>query len=128
MSNRPERIRYRHLTPDERSVVCNGCGPKGGFFPVPEFVFTSACDQHDFNYFLGSTRAQRKKADLQFLAEMIAEAAGVKKYIWLARIYYRAVRWFGVFCFHWSRRQRTKRDLKAYLKKHEHILEGRLPK
>lgn len=115
---RPERIRWRHLTPKERAVICNGCGPKGGPIPVPDFVFTEACNHHDFNYWLGSSKLQRKKADLQFLAEMIAEACGVRKYIILAGIYYRAVRWFGGRCFHYARRQRTKRELKEVVNRY----------
>jgi hypothetical protein len=117
--NRPDRIRYRHLTPEEKATICNGCGPKGGPIPVPEFVFTAACNHHDFNYWLGCDKHQRKKADLQFLAEMLAEAAGIRKYVILARIYYRAVRWFGGKCFYWAERQRDKRDLINFmLQKH----------
>jgi hypothetical protein len=116
-TSRPERIRYRHLTPEEREIICNGCGPKGGIIPVPEFVYTEACNHHDFNYWIGANKLQRKKADLQFLAEMIAEAAGVRKYIILARIYYRAVRWFGGLCFNYAKKQRTKSDLKREIMK-----------
>lgn len=113
--SRPQRIRYRHLTFAERQVLCNGCGPKGGWIPVPEFVFTTACNQHDFNYWIGCHKEHRKKADDQFLEEMIYEADGKWKYIILAHIYYRAVRMFGSKCFHHANRQRTKQDLQEYI-------------
>jgi len=111
------RVRFRDLTDEERKVICNGCGPKGGFIPVPEFIFTACCDHHDFQYWLGCNRKQRKKADLQFLREMMNDAVSYSfpkprnTYRWLARIYYRAVRLVGMFCFHWAKRQRNRIDL-----------------
>jgi len=118
MATRPDRIRWRHLTPKEKAVITNGCGGKGCFINPPDFVYTEACNHHDYNYWIGCNKLQRKKADLQFLAEMILEAAGCRKYIILARIYYRAVRIFGGRFFHWAQRQRTKKDLKNIMEAH----------
>lgn len=125
MDNRPDRIRFRHLTEEEKKIICNGCGPKGGPIPVPEFVFTEACNHHDFNYWIGANGLQRKKADLQFLMEMLLEAGGVAKYIRLANLYYRAVRIFGYFCFNYAKRQRNKRDLIKYIEENRYVLEGK---
>jgi len=115
MARRPERLRFRHLTPAEKRIVCNGCGPKGGWVPVPEFVFTEACNHHDFNYWIGCTKAQRKKADKQFLKEMLLEAGNSYWYKTLAYIYYKAVRVAGGKCFYHGDKQRTKMDLKWYI-------------
>ena len=118
------RVRFADLTEEERRVICNGCGPKGGFIPVPEFIFNACCDHHDFNYWIGCNRKQRKKADLQFLREMLRDANTYpypeprNTYRWLARIYYRAVRFGGVFCFHWAKRQRNRIDLNIEIAKY----------
>jgi hypothetical protein len=92
-------------------MICNGCGPKGGIIPIPEFLFHASCDHHDFNYWLGCNKLHRKKADLQFYREMLKDAGGDPYYKFLAKIYYRAVRWFGWMCFHWASRQRDLYDL-----------------
>ena len=100
---------------EERKIICNGCGPKGLFIPIPNFVFKEACDHHDFNYWIGCNKAQRKKADKQFLTEMLYEANGNLWYKIWAYTYYRAVRIGGIKCFHWDDVQRTKKDLKEFI-------------
>lgn len=79
--------------------------------PVPEFVFHEACDHHDFNYWLGCTDEDRKKADVEFLQEMIRLANYNEGYIQLAFIYFNAVRRFGGTCFHYADRERDETDL-----------------
>jgi len=105
------RVRFRHLTDYQRQMICNGCGPKGGIVPIPEFLFHASCDHHDFNYWIGCKRVHRKKADLQFYREMLKDAGGKPHYKLLAKMYYRAVRLFGWACFHWASRQRDLYDL-----------------
>jgi hypothetical protein len=111
------RVRFNDLTPQERSIICNGCGPKGGIVPVPDFIFTACCDHHDFNYWLGCREIQRKKADLQFYREMVRDACRARdnktraKFNRIALVYYCAVRLFGRFCFHYADQQRTRVDL-----------------
>jgi len=111
------RVRYKDLIQFEKDIICNGCGPKGGWIPVPDFIFTASCWHHDFQYWIGCNRLQRKKADLQFLKEMLIDAntfldkADRIKYKKIAVTYYRAVRVFGPFCFHWAKRQRNRIDL-----------------
>jgi len=107
MATQGLRIRFRDLTYHQRMVICNGCGSKGGIIPVPEFLFHASCNHHDFQYFIGGNRLQRKKADLQFYREMIRDAGHSRYYKFWAKVYYRAVRWFSAPYFHWG----TQRDL-----------------
>jgi hypothetical protein len=111
------RVRYNDLTPQEKAIICNGCGPKALWLPLPKFMFRACCDHHDFNYWIGCKEIQRKKADLQFYREMIHDANVFdsvntrKRRRAYAAIYYRAVRLCGFFCFHYARKQRTRIDL-----------------
>ena len=117
------RVRYKDLTQIEKEVICNGCGPKGLFIPIPQFRFRASCNHHDFQYWLGCNRKQRLKADLQFLKMMLIDANTCddpkerKKHIVAAIIYYRAVRIGGVLCFHWARKQRNRIDLSIQIAK-----------
>jgi len=102
----------------ERDLICNGCGPKGGIVPVPEFIFTASCDHHDFNYWLGCTEGDRAKADHQFYTATLSDAAKTPYYIrwWymiLAWTYYRAVRRWGKSSFYYGPAQRTRADLES---------------
>ena len=67
-------IRFADLTESQKAFICNGCGPKGGWVPVPDFLFHASCDHHDFNYWLGCTEQDRRKADHEFLTEMLKDA------------------------------------------------------
>ena len=100
------RLRFRHLTEEHKRLICNGCGPKGGIVPIPDFLFHASCDHHDFNYWIGCNRLHRKKADLQFYREMLRDAGGNPWYKFWAKVYYRAVRWFGASRFYWGKHQR----------------------
>ena len=101
-----KKLVYKNLSHLERRVICNGCGRKSGFIPVPEFKFTASCNQHDFNYWLGGSEADRLKADYQFYVAMKHDATydeeGNKRnflvrryYLTWAYIYYKAVRTCG---------------------------------
>lgn len=126
-------IRYKNLTEEEIAALCNGCGKKGGFIPVPEFKFTASCNHHDFNYWLGCSEAHRIKADFQFLTAMLHDAeykeSGKRRniisrnyYRSLAHIYYYAVRICGsnpvLGGFHYSNKQRDSDDLAQYMKEY----------
>jgi len=102
-----------------RAGILNGCGGKGSWVPVPDFMFSASCDQHDFNYWLGGTEADRLKADWQFLQAMLADAEREPWYRrwWarrVARLYYWAVRRYAGRFFHHGRR-RTRADLEKAL-------------
>ena len=120
MAEQGLRIRFRDLTDYQRQMICNGCGPKGGIIPVPEFLFHASCDHHDFNYWVGGNRFQRKKADLQFYKEMVRDAEGNGYYKFWAKVYYRAVRWFSAPYFHWGT-QRNRNDLERIINEMEKL-------
>jgi len=76
----------------------NECGADG-VFTAPNSIFgvkiNSCCITHDAAYRKGGTKADRKKADICFLKDMIKR--GVFKPI--AYIYYFAVRAYGWLCW-----------------------------
>lgn len=66
------KVRYRHLTKEQRETICNGCGGKGGYV-VPPYgtLFLEECNQHDFNYFRGHKCYHRWKADFQLFIALL---------------------------------------------------------
>ena len=104
-------IRYIDLTEEQKEVICNGCGPKGGWVPVPEFFCHASCDHHDFNYWLGHTEEDREKADHQFLEAMLIDAGSNKVKQTIAMTYWMAVRLFGKLYFHYADHERDEYDL-----------------
>jgi len=79
--------------------------------PVPEFFCHASCDHHDFNYWLGCTEEDRKKADDQFYTEMQRDATGNPWRQMVAWLYYQFVRRFGVAYFHYADKERDAIDL-----------------
>lgn len=104
-------IRYRDLTEEQKALICNGCGPKGGWVPVPEFFMHANCDHHDFNYWIGCTEKDRNKADRQFYKEARRDARWNPVKLSLALTYFLAVRFFGAVCFHYADKERDEIDL-----------------
>ena len=113
---RSDKFRWRHTGVELRdrmrsAGMLNGCGPKAGWVGalVPNRILRldveKFCDQHDFNYILGGTEADRAKSDWQFY-EAIRERAKELTESWLWRwarpfylltawAYYKAVRLKG---------------------------------
>ena len=111
---RRTRIRYKNLTDKQKLHICNGCGSKGSIIPVPNFIFEACCNHHDFQYWLGCTEEQRKKADQQFLVEMLVDAVRSKRKVFYsswAVIYYTAVRLRGKKHFYYAPIQKVLEDL-----------------
>jgi hypothetical protein len=104
-------LHYSDLTPEQKKIICNGCGPKGNMVPVPDFLFTASCDQHDFHYWRGCTEADRFHADNEFLLAMIKDAGNDEALREIARFYFMAVRTWGWTCFHYADHQRDENDL-----------------
>jgi hypothetical protein len=111
-----KKVRYRDLNTKQRAFICNGCGPKGGWVPVPEFFCHASCDHHDFNYWLGGNEGDRFKADNQFYREMRKDAGWNPLKLSVALTYYLAVRSCGWNCFHYGK-EHDMDDLMAMLDK-----------
>ncbi len=113
------KIRFKDLTPKQKDYICNGCGGKG-FIKAPKFLEFACCDHHDFNYWLGFTKADRKKADVQFLEAMRMDAsrqpALIKPFRYAqARLFYQLVRLFGWKFFN-DVRKKTLYDLEREMR------------
>jgi len=91
-------------TDEERACVCNGAGPRGYGWAVPDTIWglsiTAAADIHDWMYNEGRTRADKDQADQVFLTNLtnlVNQAAWCLR--WLrnrrAKKYYLAVKIFG---------------------------------
>ena len=94
----------------------NGCGSKGkgwkawSYHLIPNFVFKSACNCHDYAYFYGGCKfidkAARYNADMEFYLQM---RENIKKKVFfrrwdlysLAKLYFDSVRLFGKEYFNW---------------------------
>lgn len=118
-------IRFASITENQKESLIangtlNGCGGKGSFLNPPDWIFTASCYHHDFNYWLGHTEEDRKKADWQFYQAMVYDAnqhPWYKKYLYrvIAWTYYKAVRMFAMPYFNYADSERTEEDLLAAL-------------
>lgn len=100
-------VGYWQLTAAARAELTNGCGPSGwknGLVPdnLLWINISSACDIHDWMYYVGQTEADREEADRVFLNNMLriveAESANIFTLTIRRRLalhYYGAVRDFG---------------------------------
>ena len=93
--------KFEDLTLEERVKICNGCGGKGGWVTPPRALFfEDECNHHDYGYWKGGSKAQRKVCDLKLKSAMIKAC---KKLTWIkwiryrpwCNLYYRAVRISG---------------------------------
>lgn len=88
----------------EKLGIINGCGGKGGRVKPPQFRFRASCNQHDWNYYLGGSQADRAKADRQFYIAMLGDVRKLPLWRWpvhltAAFLYYAAVRRHGMRFF-----------------------------
>lgn len=113
-------LRYRDLSNSEKKDITNGCGGKGGIINPPEFLFNASCNQHDFYYWRGGNWIDRLKADWGFYLEMLKDISLATKwyqilrkilYIFIATIYFFAVRLIGWKFFEYRDKMKTKKDL-----------------
>jgi hypothetical protein len=115
------QVRFRDLTYIQIRHICNGCRGKGHWFDPPDWIFTASCDQHDFNYWIGHTEEDRKKADWQFYQAMLNDARMLGSwwntwwYKLMAWVYYRAVRLFAKDFFYYGPAEKTLEDLEEEL-------------
>lgn len=86
----------------------NGCGGKGSWIKVPNFIFEASCNTHDVGYGIGGNEARRFECDGKFFIIMIKDTFKVKN--WFKRVYYQvwafvyfiAVRIFGKKYFNYK--------------------------
>ena len=113
---RDSPLRFEDVAEEVIARISNGCG-SAGTEAVPEFVFRSSCDRHDFYYWMGGTEEDRQRADKQFLEDMRADAWATatlwerSAYLTAAFNYYLAVRKWGKLSFHYTTQPRSWNDL-----------------
>jgi hypothetical protein len=102
---------YWLLTPAEKAVICNGAGPKGYGWLVPDTLWglsiKEAANIHDYMYskeYKPWSNETKKEADRVFLNNMIRLINNASKLLrWLrlrrAQTYYEAVSHFGGPCY-----------------------------
>ena len=118
------KLRWLTLTPKQRTFflahIANGCKGKGSLLNPPDFIFMASCNHHDFNYWIGHTGKDRKKADRQFYKAMLIDAnehPWYKRCVYksLAWVYYQAVRLFASSYFYYADQERTEEDLEKLM-------------
>lgn len=97
---------YWELDPIEKEDICNGVGPRGFGFLIPDTIWglsvTEAADIHDYMYEIGEYDMDKIDADDVFLNNMVRIIEKQTKWNWLkklrcrrARVMYHAVTHFG---------------------------------
>ena len=97
---------YWDATEEEKKKYCNGCGPKGAYFLIPDTLWglniTEPCNIHDWCYRFGKTEQDRQDADRMFLDNMLSTIDENTTWKWLkklrrrrARTYYHVVSRYG---------------------------------
>ena len=103
---------YEDLTPEEKSIICNGCGVKGWLIRPPYAVFFETnCNKHDFSYYIGCTEADRLKADNGLRRAMAKDCKNLPLWEYLkykpwCYLYYIFIRLFGGRYFYYADKQR----------------------
>ena len=111
MANLPK---YSELSPAGRQKlmdanVLNGCGPSNWRGPRPNWFFKASCLEHDYNYAVGNTEADRRWADWGFYTAMIKDTYRLP---WWQRpfarfqawMFYTSVRFFGKSAYNYGDR------------------------
>lgn len=98
------------LTKKAKEFVCNGAGPKGLGWIVPDFQFENAANIHDLMYTIGGDAKDKKWADLVFLWNMQRDGAN-----WLAYVYFWAVKFMGKNAFEFRYKKLTIEEINESL-------------
>ena len=110
---------FTKATPAEVRVLCNGCGPQNAGWArpfIPQFVFKSAGDEHDWDYWVGGGMGDYARANLRFYANcLLAISRFSPMWKWpghlaAAHLYYVLVKVGGELSFRWGR-QRTHEEM-----------------
>ena len=66
---------YHSLSDDEKSLICNGAGPRGKGWLVPDTMYglsvKEAANIHDYSYHIGVTHRDKLWADIYFLVNLV---------------------------------------------------------
>lgn len=100
---RPE---FLALTQEEKAKICNGVGAAEGLSKLlPDTVFgmsiADIADQHDYDYWLGGTTADRLNADIVFFNSMLRRFKNMGSAFLYpfrrhrAKVYFKFLREFG---------------------------------
>lgn len=111
------RPHYSDLTPEQKEVICNGCG--FCFFNkkhcllerlIPEFNWTEVCNEHDFYTKTGGFITEYLGTQLVFFGKIVMKIADSSRNplfrFWqliIASIYFLFVLIFGIFAFAWGK-------------------------
>lgn len=90
--------------------VLNGCGPRDWRWPKINWFFEASCFEHDYNYAVGGTEADRKRADWGFFEAMKRDITLIS---WWkrpfariqAQIFYTLVRFLGKSRFYYGEKR-----------------------
>jgi hypothetical protein len=101
-------LKFEDLSPAARALICNGAGPSGLGWLIPDLWFTEAANRHDFDYWQGGSLTFKVRADVRFWANSLL---GLLELRWwqmpvglvLAHVYFLAVSFLGWFAWHWCR-------------------------
>jgi hypothetical protein len=104
---------YNKLYQDQKDEICNGMGPKGWGWLIPDNFFgldiSEAGNRHDYCYWLGGTRWDKFMSDFMFLINMcrliyLGEGSRCCKLVryFFATRYFLAVFWGGNRCFNFK--------------------------
>jgi len=97
--------------------MSGSCGSDGALFDlVPDnFVgvnIKKCCQIHDYLYGLGGTESDKEKADLMFYTNLKRTVLNDSNLVlrttnlWLAKVYYKAVRDYGKSSFNYSKNEK----------------------
>lgn len=88
-------------------MMGNNCGPRKGWFDVPDFCFSASCEKHDEYYIKGGKEVDRYVADYMFYWYMKQD---IKRLDWykrplahiVAKAYFYGVRLGGAKHFNYN--------------------------
>jgi len=93
---------YINASKGLKKEVCNGCGPGGWKFDlIPDTIYglsiTEACNVHDWMYYEGKTKDDKRRADRIFLENVL----------WIIDNYYSKSKAWYKGLMRWLRRRRA---------------------
>lgn len=107
-----KEIKYEDLSEEQKSIICNGCGGKGGFVKPPHAVFfETSCNHHDYGYYKGCKERDRIACDRKLKQAMYKDCKRLPwykqiRYLPWCDLYYKAVRLFGSQFFYYAAEKR----------------------